>query len=93
MKNWLLALSGLCARAIETAPRLCGSAENSALMFGQVGAVIAGAGRVAALGHEAGDHAVEGNVVIKAAVGELGDPLDVAGRKVGPELDDDIAAG
>src|SRR5207302_9391084 len=35
MKNWLLALSGLCERAIETAPRLCGASENSALMLGR----------------------------------------------------------
>src|SRR5438128_1270654 len=34
MKNWLLALSGLCERAIEHTPRTCGSALNSALRFG-----------------------------------------------------------
>src|SRR5580698_1351954 len=34
MKNWELAESGLCARAIETVPRTCGSALNSALRFG-----------------------------------------------------------
>src|SRR5262249_995662 len=31
MKNWLRALLGSLVRAIDTAPRLCGSLENSAL--------------------------------------------------------------
>ena len=43
--------------------------------------------------HEARDHAVKDNSVIEAAAGEIGDPLDVIGRKVGPKLDDDVAAG
>src|SRR3569623_385229 len=34
MKNCELALSGLCARAIETTPRTCGSRLNSCLRFG-----------------------------------------------------------
>ena len=63
------------------------------LEVGQVGAADAGAGRIAALRHEAGDHAVEDDAVVEAAVGELGDALDVAGREVGPQLDDDVAAG
>ena len=53
----------------------------------------AGAGRVAALRHETRDHPVEHHAVVEAAVGELGDALHVARRQVGPELDDDIAAG
>ena len=93
MKNWLLALSGFCERAIEAMPRTCGSLVNSALRSGRSDPPVAGAGRVAALGHEAGDHAVEDHAVVKAAVGELGDALDVAGREVGPQLDDDVAAG
>ena len=55
--------------------------------------MIAGAGRIAALGHEARDHSVERHVVVKAAVGKLGDRCDVSGRKIRPKLDDDIAAG
>ena len=35
MKNWLLALFGSCERAIEATPRLCDSAENSALRLGR----------------------------------------------------------
>src|SRR5207237_6145185 len=35
MKNWLLALSGFCARAIEATPRLCEALENSALRLGR----------------------------------------------------------
>src|SRR5213075_2325274 len=35
MKNWLLALSGSCERAIEATPRLCGALENSALRLGR----------------------------------------------------------
>ena len=33
MKNWLSAESGDCARAIDTAPLVCGSLLNSALSF------------------------------------------------------------
>ena len=36
---------------------------------------------------------MEYDAVVEPAVGELGDALDVARREVGPELDDDIAAG
>ena len=35
---------------------------------------------------------MEDDIVVKTAVGELGDPLDMPGREVRPELDDDIAA-
>ena len=34
MKNWLLALSGFSVRAIETLPRKCGIALNSAFRSG-----------------------------------------------------------
>ena len=67
-------------------------AREFGLEVGQLGSAGAGAGRVAALSHEAGDHAVEHDTVVKAAVGELGDALDVAGRKVRAKLDDDVAA-
>jgi len=55
--------------------------------------VIAGAGRVAALRHEARDHPVEHHAVVKTAVGEVGDARNVARREIRPELDDDVAAG
>ena len=85
MKNWLLALSGsACAPSSGAAD--VRRAREFGLEVGQLGAADAGAGRIAALGHEAGDHAVEHDAVVKAAVGELGDPLDVAGRKVGRSL-------
>src|SRR5206468_9561164 len=48
-------------------------AREFSFQIGQVGPVIAGAGRVAPLRHEAGDHAVKNGTVVKAAVGEVGD--------------------
>ena len=62
------------------------------LQIGQLRSAHAGPGRVAALGHEAGDDAVEGDPVVKAFAGEGRDPLDMARREVGAQLDDDIAA-
>jgi hypothetical protein len=62
---------------------------------GQIGlgrAAHAGAGRVAALGHEAGNDPVEDDAVVKALVHQILDPLDVAGRQVGPQPDDHVAA-
>jgi len=35
---------------------------------------------------------MEQHAVIEALAGKVGDPLDVPGRQVGPELDDDVAA-
>jgi len=55
--------------------------------------VIAGAGRVAALGHETRDHPVKDHAVIEAAVGEVGNSLDVPRREIRAKLDDDVAAG
>ena len=92
MKNWLLALLGSWVRAIEQTPRTCGSLLNSALRLGMSEPPVPRPGRIAALGHEAGDHAVERHAVVEAAAGELRDPLDVAGREVGAKLDDDVAA-
>ena len=68
-------------------------AREFGLEVGKVRAVIAGPGRIAALRHEARDHAVENDAVVKAAVGKLGDARDVARREVGAKLDDDVAAG
>ena len=53
----------------------------------------AGAGRIAALGHEAFDHPVEDEAVVEALAGQGPDPLDMAGRGVGAKLDRDPAAG
>ena len=62
------------------------------LEVAELGAAHAGPGRVAALRHEAGNHAVEGDAVVKAALGQRRDALDMVGRQVGPQLDDDVAA-
>ena len=35
---------------------------------------------------------MEHHAVVKAAFGQFGDPLDMAGRQIGAQLDDDIAA-
>ena len=93
MKNWLLALFGFWRARHRAGAADVRLAAELGLEVGLVGAAHAGAGRVAALGHEAGDDAVEDDAVVKAVVGQLGDPLDMAGREVGPQLDDDVAAG
>src|SRR6185369_6616005 len=49
----------------------------------------AGAGRIAGLGHEAGDHPVKDDAVIEAAPRKLLDPRDMGWRQVGTQLDDD----
>src|SRR5690606_28414996 len=59
----------------------------------EVGAAGAGAGRVAALSHEALDHPVEGRVVVEALPRERLHPLDMVRREVGPELDHHLAGG
>ena len=74
MKNCELAEFGLDARAIETVPRTCGSALNSALRSGYFDPPVPVPVRAAGLGHEAVDHAVKDDAVIEA----LGDePLDM----------------
>ena len=93
MKNWLLALSGFWARAMDTAPRTCGSLGEFRLEVGEVGTAGAATGRIAALRHEPGDHAVEYDPVVKAAFGELGNALDMPGGKVGAKADDDVSTG
>ena len=47
--------------------------------------------RATALGNETVDDTVEGQPVIKAVPGQLGDLFDVFGRQVRTQLDDDIA--
>ena len=59
--------------------------------IGQRTAAHAGAGRITALRHEAGDDAVENNAVVKAFAGELGDAFDVQRRQIGAQADDDVA--
>ena len=88
MKNWLLAEFGSLVRAIEQTPRTCGSAENSCLQVRlrrAAGAVAVSA--VAALGHEAGDDAVERHAVIEALVRQFADALNMVRREVRAELD------
>ena len=82
MKNWLLAEFGSLVRAIEQTPRTCGSAENSAFRFGLYEPPVPlPVSAVAALGHEAGDHAVERHAVVEALVRQLADALHVASAR------------
>ena len=55
--------------------------------IGLVASGHAGTGRVAALRHEAADDAVEDNAVIKAFGRQLGDPRDMIGSEIRPQLD------
>ena len=57
----------------------------------QVGSARTGPARIAALRHEAWNHAVEHDAIVKAAVGEFGDALNVTRGKVRAKLDDDVA--
>ena len=92
MKNWLLPELGSCERAMPTVPRLKGSWRELGRKVGLLGAAHAGAGRVARLGHEAVDHAVEDDAVIEAGLGQLGDLRHMLGRQVGPQRDGEGAA-
>ena len=58
---------------------------------GQFRSAHAGAGRIAALRHEAIDHAVEDHAVVEALARKLRNTLDMAGGEIGAEADDDIA--
>ena len=58
----------------------------------KVASAHSGAGRIATLGHEARDDPVEHHTIVEAVAGEAGDPLDMARRQVGAELDHDVAA-
>ena len=57
------------------------------------GAAGAGALRAAGLRHEALDHAMEHDAVVKAFPHQFLDPRDMAGRQVGPHLDGDGPLG
>ena len=79
-------------RAIEAVPRTCGSRLNSAGRFGLSEPPPPVPVGIAALGHEAVDHPVEDDAVVKAFAGQLADPRDMLRRKIGAEADDDVAA-
>ena len=53
----------------------------------QFGTTRASAGRVAALGHEAFNHAMEGHIVVKALPREGLDAFHMQGRQIGAQLD------
>lgn len=53
----------------------------------------AAAGRIAALGHEARDHPVEGRAVVEALGGQLLDPGDMTRREIGAKTDGHLAGG
>src|SRR3546814_11742270 len=57
---------------------------------GKLAAPHAGAGRIAALRHEAVDHAVENHVVVASYRGKRRYPPDLLGPKVGAQGGDDI---
>jgi hypothetical protein len=82
MKNWLLALLGSEVRAIEHGAAGVRLFRELGFQVGLLGARGAGAGRIAALGHEARDDAVEDDAVVEAFLGQLGDAGDVAGGQV-----------
>ena len=91
MKNWLLAESGLWR---------AGHADRAALELGlgefrrdvgQVGFAGAGAGRIARLGHEAVDHPVKDDAVVKALLRQGLDLLHMLGREIGTQADGDAA--
>ena len=92
MKNWLLALLGSEVRAMPSVPRTNGSFENSAGRSGLSEPPRAGAGGIAGLRHEPGDHPVEDDPVVEALAGQLLDARHVLGREVGAQLDHHAAA-
>ena len=91
MKNWLLALLGLCdARHGAHAAHVRLGVELG-VEVAELGAAGAGAVRAAGLGHEALDDAVEDDAVVEAFARQRLDALDVLGREIGPQRDDDLA--
>ena len=69
MKNWRIGrIRALRARHADRAA-LVGRLRELGRNVGQVGFARAGAGRVAGLGHEALDDAVEDDAVVEAALG------------------------
>src|ERR1044072_2401788 len=66
-------------------------AAELGLEVGLLRAAGAGAAGIAALRHEPVDHAVEDDAVVEAAIGEAGDPLDMAGCEIGAQPDRHVA--
>src|SRR5580693_8753658 len=81
MKNCELAESGLAARAIDTVPRTCGSALNSALRSGYFDPPRPGSLGTTGLRHEPVDHAVEDDAVVESFGDQALDVRDMAWRK------------
>ena len=81
MKNCELAESGLDERAIETVPRTCGSALNSALRSGYFDPPVPVPLRTAGLGHEAVDHAMKDDAVVESFRDQALDVRDMARRE------------
>ena len=92
MKNWLLALSGLSARAAPTVPRRNGTRRKLRFHVRKGGSALAGSLGIAALSHEVGDHAVESQSVVKALARQSTDAFDKFRSKVGAKHDLDRAA-
>ncbi len=63
------------------------------LQIGQLRSARAGSGGIAALRHEAVDHAVKRRAVVETAQRQRLDPLDMFGRPIGLEPDGDATAG
>src|SRR3546814_8302080 len=57
------------------------------LQIGKIRTALPRARRIAGLGHEAFDHAMEDDAIVKAAPRQSLDPLDVVGGKIGTQLD------
>ena len=91
MKNCELAEFGSLARAMPSDAALEMRLIELGRQVGQVRAARAGSGRVAGLGHEAGNDAVEDEAVVELLLHQRLDLGDVLGRPVGPEQDHDLA--
>ena len=92
MKNWLSALSGLCARAMPTVPRRKCAWLNSAWSFWPEPPVPVPVGSpVCAM--KPGDDAVEDDAVVEAPPHQRLDVRHGLGRQIGPQFDDDAALG
>ncbi len=84
MKNWLFAVFGsLGARHADRPGHEFSVVREFRGRFGQTTATGARAGRVAALGHEAVDDAVEGRAVIEALLRQRDEAGDGLGRQIG----------
>src|SRR3546814_15391206 len=56
------------------------------LQIGKIRTALPRARRIAGLGHEAFDHAMEDDAIVKAAPRPSPHPLDAVGRKIGTQL-------